>query len=150
MDCRDRRGRSREEEGGGVLPPMSEWECEFDGDFRRLRGKKPRVRRGRRAISTAEANPSIVTQESCFHGGSESAGGPVTEMEGEEGTLEKGVSCGCWFWVVKGHGGRWAVGVGMKSSSEASFKSSGVGAASGNFRPLTPQASTGSMTTFRI
>lgn len=85
----ERRGMSREEEGG---LPMSEYEF----DFRRLRGKKPRVRRGRRAISTAETNPSICTHESCFHGGSgDEPSGPVTEMDGEEGVLGRDVSRLC-------------------------------------------------------
>ena len=37
-------------------------------DFRRLGGKKPRVRRERRPISTATGEGSIITQESCFQG----------------------------------------------------------------------------------
>lgn len=39
-------------------------------DFRRAGGKKPSVRRGRRAISTGAGKVAISTQESCVHGAS--------------------------------------------------------------------------------
>jgi hypothetical protein len=62
---KEERGRSREEEAVGVSENVR--------DFRRAGGKKPRVRRGRRATSVGVVELGRRTQDSCFQGGSESA-----------------------------------------------------------------------------
>lgn len=71
---REERGRSKEEDGVAVSEKVS--------DFRRAGGKKPRVRRGRRAISVGVVSLGRMTQESCFQGDSESAWDDVVQEEG--------------------------------------------------------------------
>jgi hypothetical protein len=60
----EERGRSRE--AVGVL------RSENVSDFRRAGGKKPRLLRGRRAISVGSLSLGKMAQESCFHCGSDS------------------------------------------------------------------------------
>lgn len=134
-------GRARSREAGGVSRSREG----FEMDFRRFGGKKPRVRRGRRAISMAVGCGSRRTQESCFQGGS-SGGGFEREGEGV------GVSV-----VDGGAGGE--VGVlgslqvpspfGMLDSVVLLVKVSFFSSGPGTLRPLTLQASTGKTTVFR-
>lgn len=91
----------------------------------------------------------MSTQESCFQAGSEPSGA-VTEMDGEDGPVDGAVSWLVGIFGWEGHEELCScVGVGIKSSSWPSINICGVSTVSGTFRPLTPQASTGSITTSR-
>lgn len=114
---------------------------EKERDFRRLGGKKPRLRRERRAISMGCGKLGRVTQESWVYGWSSDA--VVTEMEGEVGTLERGVS----LWDIgfaEGLKG-WMVVVGVCIVSSGHMEESPLADvfSGATVWPLTPQASRG-------
>jgi hypothetical protein len=122
-------------------------------DFRRARGKKPRWRRGRRAISTGVEKPGRRTQESCFQGGT-SAFDELNEDEGlcdsaDDGSWEdllsrsfdvvdeKDVALSCML----------SASISSPSKSSSFSSCAALGAAHG--LPLTPHASTGTTIVFR-
>ena len=146
------RGRSREVDGVVVLPPLREVSGmsmsvaeEEMMDFRRAGGKKPRVRRERRAISVGWELWGRRTQESCVQGGGSRDvderrfdGGVVSLLRDEEARRRDEVEC-------QPLGSSEVAGASIReddSVAETSWAmSSSCGAGTGF--PLTPQASTG-------
>lgn len=109
-------------------------------DFRRAGGKKPRARRGMRAICVGCLSLGRRTQESCVQGCSEAALEETTEL----------VSVLFCFGVAHPLGKPAASGFLSELLAYSPKSRSSSGRASGpcTGRPLTPQASTGSTIVF--